>query len=68
MLRRGTQIPGAWSPVRIIFFTEVPNIVSPIWNFLYITLLGPRILKWFSYSWKMFAPLAQMLCINGDVK
>jgi len=44
---RGTQIPGAWSPVRIIFFTEVSNIVSPIWNFLYITLLGPRMLKWF---------------------
>jgi len=50
-----TQIPGGdGAHANNFFFTEVPNNVPPIWNFLYITLLAPRILKWFIEFKKTF--------------
>jgi hypothetical protein len=52
-----------------VFDTVTPNIFGfSVRNFFPATILKPRILKWLSDSWKMFAPLAQMICINGEVK
>jgi hypothetical protein len=40
------------------FCTVVPNTCgSSAWNLLHVTLLAPRILRWFLVFWKIFAPL-----------
>ena len=40
------------------FCTVVPNICgSSVWNFLHVTILAPRILRWLLDFWKICAPM-----------
>lgn len=41
------------------FYTLAPNIcASIVWNLRHVTLLTPRILRWFVYFFKICAPLS----------
>ena len=50
--------PGQWIAQETQFCVVAPNICgSSVWNFLYITLLAPRILMWLQGLWEISEPL-----------
>ena len=53
------SIYGGWpDAMENKFLKETPNICrSSAWNFLYVTLLAPKILRWFLYFWKSLCVL-----------
>jgi hypothetical protein len=56
-LIKGTQILGTRLPRCLNFHVVAPNICgSLVWNFLYITLLTPRILRWLQHLWEISEP------------
>jgi hypothetical protein len=60
------QILDARSPE---FYTVVPDICGPsVWNLLHITLLMPRILRWFLDFWKICGALQKtvILTVTAD--
>jgi hypothetical protein len=57
-LDQGYTNPGHQIAQETQFCVVTPNICgSSVWNFLYITLLAPRILMWLQGLWEINEPL-----------
>jgi hypothetical protein len=60
---RGAQIPGDY----VLFKVGTNICVPPIRNFLHVTRLTPRILRWLLHVWNVFTPLAQTVKIHHPI-
>jgi hypothetical protein len=56
-LKQGRTYPGRQVTLATKFFTVAPNILRPQYGTCFMSLLAPRILRWFLDFWKGCVPL-----------